>query len=210
MTDFIDTHRPLAPLSPADKIYIQNNFHTLEELCLSRPNQPAGYRSQIRAGLLPLPTYAVDGREMYPADFFVFPDSVGSLGDQLKKEFFARYQRIAEPYGQQISEAQIGEEFASYLSGEYGVCLRWVTPETIFLKGLAMGRIDELLSEPNPGDTEWSGALRSWVNRLDAMEREFAGCDTARFGNLPSRVRYIDHVRAKYPDCFTMAAIMRE
>ena len=39
-----------------------------------------------------------------------------------------------------------------------------------------MGRIDELLNEPNPGDTQWSAALRSWVNRLDAMEREFAPC----------------------------------
>jgi hypothetical protein len=117
---------------------------------------------------------------------------------------------MAESYGQQISEAQIGEEFASYLSGEYGVCLRWVTPETIFLKGLAMGRIDELVSKPIPGDTEWSAALRSWINRLDAMEREFAPCDTARFGSLPSRVRYIDNVRAKYPDCFTMAAIPKE
>jgi hypothetical protein len=207
MTDFIDTYRPLPPLSPADKIYIRSNFHPLEELCLGRPNKPADYRSQIRAGLLPLPTYAVDGIEMYPVDFFVFPDSVGSLGDQLKKQFFVQYQRMAESYGQQIPEAQIREEFASYLSGEYGVCLRWVTPETIFLKGLAMGKIDELLSEPNPGNTEWSAALRSWINRLDAMEREFAPCDTARFGSLPSRVRYIDNVRAKYPDCFTAPPI---
>ena len=74
MTNFIDTYRPLPPLSPADKIYIQSNFYTLEELCLSRPHKPADYRSQIRSGLLPLPTYAVDGLEMYPADFFVFPD----------------------------------------------------------------------------------------------------------------------------------------
>ena len=42
---------------------------------------------------------------------------------------------------------------------------------------------------------------------LDAMEREFAPCDTARFGSLPSRVRYIDNVRATYPDCFTAPAI---
>jgi hypothetical protein len=207
MTNFIDTYRPLPPLSPADKIYIRSNFYTLEELCLSRPNQPADYRSQIRAGLLPLPTYVIDGIEMYPADLFVFPDSVGSLGDQLKKEFFARYQRTAGCYGQQISEAQIGEEFASYLNGEYGACLRSVTPETIFLKGLTMRKIDELRNEPNPGDTQWSAALRSWVNRLDGMEREFAPCDSARFGSLPSRVRYIDNARAKYPDCFTMAAM---
>ncbi len=203
MTDFIDTYRPLPPLSAADKIYIGSNFHRLEELCLSRPTKPVDYRSQIRAGLLPLPAYTVDGIEMYPADFFVFPDSVGSLGDQLKEEFYARYQRTAGAYGQQIPYAQVDEEFASYLSGEYAVCLRWVTPETIFLKGLAMGKIDELLREPDPGDTQWSAALHSWINRLDAMERAFAPCDTARFGTLPSRVRYIDNVRAKYPDCLS-------
>jgi Family of unknown function (DUF6058) len=66
-----------------------------------------------------------------------------------------------------------------------------------------MGKIDELLSEPNAGDSEWSAALRSWVNRLDAMEREFAPCDTARFGSLPSRVRYIANVRAKYSACLS-------
>jgi Family of unknown function (DUF6058) len=171
MTDLICTYRPLPPLSPADKIYIRSNFHTLEELCLSRPDKPADCRSQIRARLLPLPTYAIE--------------------------------RMAESYGQQSPEVQIGEEFASYLSGEYRVCLRWVTPETIFLKGLAMGKIDELLSEPNAGDSEWSAALRSWVNRLDAMEREFAPCDTARFGSLPSRVRYIANARAKYSACLS-------
>ncbi|MBV8278280.1 MAG: hypothetical protein JO170_23890 [Verrucomicrobia bacterium] len=207
MTDFIETHRPSPQLSPADKTYIGSNFHRLEELCLSRPKKPADYRSQIRAGLLPLPPYVVHGIEMYPADFFVFPDSVGSIGDQLKKEFSARYRRTAESYGEQIPEAHIGEEFAAYLSGEYAVCLRWVTPETILLKGLAMRRIDELQSDPSPGDAQWSAALRYWVNRLDAMEREFAPCDRARFGSLPSRVRYIDNVRAKYPDCFTVGAI---
>ena len=96
---------------------------------------------------------------------------------------------------------------AQRLAEPIGVCLRWVTPETIFLKGLALGKIDELLSEPNPGNTEWSAALRSWINRLDAMEREFAPCDTARFGSLPSRVRYFDNVKAKYPDCFTAPPI---
>ena len=205
MTDFIETYRPLRPLSPADKTYIASNFHRLEELCLHRQNTPADYRSQIREGLLPLPPYAVDGFEMYPADFFVFPDSVGSLGATMKKEFFARYRRTAEAYGEQISEEQMEEEYAGYLSGEYAVCLRWVTPETIFLKGLAMARIGELFGEPTPGNTQWSAGLRTWVNWLDGMEREFAPCDTARFGSLPTRVRYIDNARAKYPDCFTVA-----
>jgi hypothetical protein len=37
---------------------------------------------------------------------------------------------------------------------------------------------------------------------LDGLEREFAPCDTARFGSLPSRVRYIKNVREKFPSCF--------
>jgi hypothetical protein len=201
MSDSIDTYRPLPPLSPADKTYIERNFYRLDALCLGRPKPLADYRSQIRGGFLPLPPYVVDGIEMYAADLFVFPDSVGMLGDPLKKEFFARYQRTAQSYGQQIDEAQIGEEYEGYLSGEYAVCLRWVTPETIFLKGLAMSRIDGLLGEPNPADPDWSAALRAWVNRLDAMERQFAPCDTARFGSLPSRVRYIDNVTEKYSYC---------
>ncbi|HEX4201668.1 MAG TPA: hypothetical protein VHY59_09145, partial [Chthoniobacterales bacterium] len=63
----------------------------------------------------------------------------------------------------------------------------------------------DLVPSASPG--LWSVTLRSWTSRLDAMEREFAPCDTARFGSLPSRVRYIDNVRAKYPDCFTAPAI---
>jgi hypothetical protein len=206
MSDFIDTYRPLPALSRADKSYIERNFYRLEELCLGRPKTPADYRSQIRGGRLPRPTYVMDGIEFYPADFFVLLDSAGSIGDQLKREFAARYQRTAESHGQVVSEGQIEEEYAAYLSGEYGVCLRWVTPETIFLKGLAMARIDELMGHPRPADTEWSDALRSWVSRLDALEREFAPCDTERFGSLPSRVRYIDRTREKYPESFSISA----
>jgi hypothetical protein len=203
MTDSIGTYRPLPPLSFADKIYIERNFYKLEELCLARPRTAADYRSQIRDGLLPLPTYVVDGIEMYPADFFVFPDSVGALGVQMKDEFFARYRRSAESYNDRESEEGVAAEYDAYLSGEYAVCLRWVTPETIFLKEFIVARIGELLAGPNPADAQWSAALRTWVNRLDSMEREFAPCDTARFGSLPSRVRCIDQVREKFPDCFS-------
>lgn len=202
MTDSIGTFRPLPLLSLADKTYIKSNFYKLEELCLGRPRTAAEYRSLIREQLLPLPTYLVDGIEMYPADFFVFPDSAGTPGAQMKAEFFARYRRSAESYHDRVSEERLAEEYAGYLSGEYGVCLRWVTPETIYLKEHIMTRISELLGDPKPADARWSGALRTWVNRLDSMEREFAPCDTERFGVLPSRVRYIDQVRERFPDCF--------
>ena len=72
MTDFIATHSPLPVLANEDRTYIQDNFSTLEELCLGRTGTPAEYRSEIREGLLPRPAYVVDGIEMYPADFSCF------------------------------------------------------------------------------------------------------------------------------------------
>jgi hypothetical protein len=105
----------LPVLTNEDRTYIADNFYTLEELCLGRTGTPAEYRSQIRAGL-PRPAYVVDGTEMYPADFFLFPDSVGSLGARMKDEFGARYVRAAKAYGDSPSEDRIASEYASYLS----------------------------------------------------------------------------------------------
>jgi len=123
----------------------------------------------------------------------------------MKDEFSARYVRAAKVYGDSPSEDRIANEYASYLSGEYAVCLRFLSPETIFLKEFAIAKIQELLATPNPSDADWSAALRNWVTRLDGMEREFAPCDTARFGSLPSRVKYIKNVRKKFPSCFLSA-----
>ncbi|HEX3444050.1 MAG TPA: DUF6058 family natural product biosynthesis protein, partial [Chthoniobacterales bacterium] len=140
----------------------------------------------LREGQLPRPAYVLD--EMYPGDFFLFPDSAGGFGAPMKDEFAARYIRAAAAYADSPSEERIEAEYAAYLSGEYAVCLRFVSPETIFLKEFAITKIQELLTAPKPSDADWSAALRNWVTRLDGMEREFAPCDTARFGSLPSRV----------------------
>jgi hypothetical protein len=201
MTDFIATYRPLPPLTPEDRTYINNNFYTLEELCLCRNGTPKEYRSQIREGLLPLPTYIVDGIEMYAGDFFAFPDSVGGL-TRMQDEFSDRYTRTAGAYCDPLSQDRVAEEYTAYLSGEYAVCLRFVSPESIFLKEFAVTKIHALLDTPDPGNAAWSKALRTWVNRLYGMEREFAPCDTARFGTLPTRVRYIDTVKMEFPTCF--------
>jgi hypothetical protein len=66
---------------------------------------------------------------MYRADFFLFPDSVGSLGARMKDEFAARYARAAKVYGDSPSEDRIASEYATYLSGEYAVCLGFLSPE---------------------------------------------------------------------------------
>jgi hypothetical protein len=49
MSDFIATHRPLPTLTPEDRTYIQNNFYTLEELCLGRKGTPAEYPDRSEA-----------------------------------------------------------------------------------------------------------------------------------------------------------------
>jgi Family of unknown function (DUF6058) len=151
---------------------------------------------------LPRPAYVVDGTEMYPADFFLFPDSAGSLGSALRDEFVARYLKTAKTYGETPTQADLAKEYGEYLSGEYAVCLRLVLPETIFLKGFAIAEIEELLATPDLNDPDWSANLRTWVNRLDGLEREFAPCDTLRFGSVSTRVRYIEKARAAFPSCF--------
>jgi hypothetical protein len=60
-------------LTRADVDYIRANYFTLEELCASRKESPDEVSPLIRAGRLPRPAYVLDdGREMFPADYFVF------------------------------------------------------------------------------------------------------------------------------------------
>jgi Family of unknown function (DUF6058) len=199
--DVISTSTPLPELSPEDEAYIRGEFFPLEDLCLGRQGHASDYRNRIRSGELPLPTYVIDSVEYYPSDYFLFPDSI-EPGSNIKEAFFARYQRIAAAYNESPSTNRVKQEYEGYLSGEYGVCLKTVTPETIFLKGFVMARIDELFENPEPFDQTWRSKLRGLVYRLDGLERQFAPCDTARFGSLPSRVRYIDRARKEYPEAF--------
>jgi hypothetical protein len=201
MLDVIPTFRPLPKLNPKDEAYIRGEFFTLEELCLGRRGHPSEYRNKIRSRELPLPTYIIDSVEYYPSDYFLFPDSV-EPASEMKGAFFARYLRIASAYNGAPSDDVLTEEYESYLSGEYGVCLKTLTPETVFLKGFAMAQIDGLFANPKTSDAEWHAQLRAWVYRLDELERQFAPCDTERFGSLPSRVRYIDRAKAEYPEVF--------
>jgi uncharacterized protein DUF6058 len=201
MLEAISTFRPLPELTAEDETYIRGEFFSLEDLCLGRQPHPSDYRKKIRSRELPLPTYVIDSAEYYPADYFLFPDSVES-GSNMREAFLARYRRIAAAYNESPSTNFVNQEYEAYLSGEYGVCLKTVTPETIFLKGFVMARIDELFEKPKPFDETWRSKLRGLVNRLDGLERQFASCDTGRFGSLPSRVRYIDRAGKEHPEAF--------
>jgi Family of unknown function (DUF6058) len=89
-------------------------------------------------------------------------------------------------------------EWDGYTSGEYGVCLRQVTPETIFLKERLVTLLEEQLTDARPEEEAWRARLSERVRALDALERPFTTCDRFRFGRPSSRERLIDEPRKRY------------
>ena len=95
------------------------------------------------------------------------------------------------------------DEWEAYLSGEYGVCLREVSPEAIMRKVALMGRVERLVDAQAAADPQWASALRDAVDELDALERPFApDYDRLRFGGPSSRDRLITATRERFPTVF--------
>jgi hypothetical protein len=157
-------------------------------------------RLLIEQRQLPRPSYTLDdGTEMVPPDYFRLYDEVGP--DGVAEFFRSRLAEAAERFGISCDEAMLNDEYEGYLSGEYGVCLRDVTPETICAKGFHMGTIERLLEEPRPADDDWRNALAGSVDALDRLERQFAEFDRVRWGSV-SRDRLVTAVRERYPEAF--------
>ena len=192
-------------LTPADVEYIRAGFIPLDELCRDRGYEPAQVHSHIDAGRLPRPSYVLDdGTEMVPHDYFDLAEEAGGT-ERLREEFMRRYSIAASR--EQVALEPPEAEWEAYLSGEYGVCLRAVTPETIVRKSALVAELDTLLSEPRPEDTGWAARLQSRVGELDELEREFApSYDRIRFGGPSSRDRLITAARERYPDLFRPAS----
>jgi len=192
-------------LSDADVEYIRSGFVELEELCRHTARDPAAVRAEIEARLLPRPSYLLDdGTEMVPPDYFALADEAGG-GHRLRERFIERYERAvaAEPGVPATAE----EEWDAYLSGEYGVCLKHVTPESILRKAALISSIEALLTRPDPEGPEWAARLRAAVDELDALERRFAAFDRIRFGGPSSRDRLITATRRAYPAIFERASV---
>jgi hypothetical protein len=190
-------------LSDADVEYIRSGFVELDELSRRTSRDPESVRAEIAAGRLPRASYVLDdGAEMVPADFFALADEAGGP-DELHARFLERYERAAatDPAGADDPE----EEWQAYLSGEYGVCLKQVTPEGIVRKGALIAGIEALLAEPRPDDAGWADGLREAVDELDALERQFTAYDRIRFGAPSSRDRLITATRDTYPSVFERA-----
>ena len=189
-------HRPHPVLQGDDLRYVCAGYLPLEEVA-HREGIDAGRLGRwIETGCLPRPAYLLpDGVPMFPADLLALVRSAGGI-DALPRHFARRTQLAARMvgFGPNTREAH----WEDYLSGEYGVCLRQVTPETLVLKEMLVERIGRQLEEPRPDDSRWRSALGFQVLGLDALLRPFAGVDRARFGRPTSRERLVDDPRRRW------------
>jgi len=181
------------PLLPEDLRYIRAHFVPLEAVCAERVED---LRCHVRARRIPAATYVLDdGTGMYPPDYLTLIDDAGGI-DGLRGHFIDRYRRAAGPG---VTDAELIQEWEGYLTGEYGACLRRVTPENIYEKETLVRSLTSLLGAPRTEDSAWCARLRREVSRLDELVRAFAPCDRKRFGGPVSRDRLITDPRARYP-----------
>lgn len=193
---------PMNQLTAVDIEYIRREYRSLETLCEGRREKPEEVRDHIAAGRLPSPTYVLpDGTGMFPEDYFVLLDEAGSI-DELASTFERLYVAAAAAHGQGATREQVEAEWQGYLTGHYGVCLRRVTPENIYVKESLVVRLERHIAEPRPSDEGWRKELREMVAQLDALEREFAPYDRIRFGGPVSRDRLITAPRERYREAF--------
>jgi hypothetical protein len=196
----------MATYTDADVEYIRANYLTLEELCADRPESAADVAELIDRRALPRPSYVLDdGTGMYPDDYFALPDAAGGPGE-LPAHFATRYRAACA--ANDLGAGDLAADWAAYLDGVYGVCLRAVTPETIVRKTVLVASLCRLLVLAEPREARWREAIRTQVAELDALEREFApdydrGEERSR---LPTRDLLIGEARERFPGVFTEAA----
>jgi hypothetical protein len=197
----------MASFTESDIRYVITEYRTLDELLDSRAETAAQVGALIAGGRLPQPTYVLpSGEARFPPDYFALADEAGGVG-ALPARFRARY--LAAAAGVPTAAADADEDWAGYLCGRFGVCLRSVTPEAMVAKNRLVRRIEELVAAAAEADPAWRTELRGTVDALDALERPFTDFDRERWGDT-SRDRHIDGVRARYPIVFTEGAEGRE
>lgn len=195
--------QPEPNLSDSDIRYVLAEYRTLDQLCAGRTQDVAEVRALIAEGRLPRPTYVLpSGEPRFPPDYFALVDDAGGV-DALPARFRARYLAAAasSPSPSPSPAADADEDWAGYLTGEFGVCLRAVTPEAMAEKNRLIRRIETLTGTPAEGDGGWRAELRAAVDALDRIERPFTDFDRQRWGDT-SRGRHIDRVRERYPAAF--------
>jgi hypothetical protein len=188
-----------AAFTDNDLAYLRSTFTTLREICAGRRETLDEIRDLIARRKLPRPSYVLDdGTEFVPRDYFALVDEGGGV-DGLRREYERRYRATLRRYGLPFDEDLFERRWEQYLDGISGICMRDVTPETIIRKRMLIDAIEALVSDARPDDDRWATALRSSVDELDSIEKEFApDHDRAQF--VPTRDTYIRDVRARYPN----------
>jgi hypothetical protein len=181
--------------------YVRANFCTLDELCADTGYSPSEIREAIDCELLPKASCTLpDGTEMYPPDYLLFVEEAGGP-EQVYAYFVERY-RAAREFQAGQTDA-LDEVWRGYLDGAYGLCLRSVTPEAIVRRDTLVSRICELLILSRPGDADWRDSLRTAVEELDALGREFSPLwDRVRFGRLTTRDLVVYAAIEHFPEVF--------
>jgi len=193
----------LPALGADDVAYVRRDFLTLAAACAWRGETADQVRRLISERRLPRPTYLLPDRtEMVPPDYFELHDAAGGVGP-LPAWFARRLGEELTARAMDASAAHIEEEWTAYLAGEYGACLRRVSPAAIAEKARLIASIEDLVAGARRGDVAWRAALRRDVDLLDGMVREFARWDRLRFGGPLSRDRLITAVRERHADLWS-------
>jgi hypothetical protein len=197
----------MVSFTESDIRYVLTEYRSLDELCDGRAESAAEIRALISDGRLPHATYVLpSGEARFPPDYFALVDEAGGV-DALPARFRARYLAAAAP--SPTADADADEDWGGYLSGQFGVCLRSVTPESMAAKNRLIRLIERLVAVPAEADPAWRSELRATVDALDALERPFTDFDRQRWGDT-SRLRHIERVRARFAVAFEDAAEGRE
>jgi hypothetical protein len=189
-------HRPHPVLEGADLRYVLEEFLSLDQLALREGLDRRRLEGWIEEGALPRSAYVLpDGTAMFPPDLFALAHAAGGV-DALPAHFARRTELAACLMGVGANTRE--SDWEDYLSGEYGICLRQVTPETLVLKETLVERIGKALEAPRPDDPRWRNALAFQIDGLDSLIRPFARVDAERFGRQTSRERLVDAPRRRW------------
>jgi hypothetical protein len=189
-------HRPHPVLQDDDLRYVCEAYLPVEAIARREGLDAEALRGWIDAGRLPRPAYLLpDGTPMFPPDLLALAHSAGGIA-ALEEHFATRTELAARMVG--VASATRESDWEDYLSGEYGICLRQVTPETLLLKEVLVERIGHALENPQVDDPRWRRALVFQIDGLDALLRPFARVDRIRFGRPTSRERLVDGPKRRW------------
>lgn len=177
-----------------DVVYITSHF--VDAVTLAAGRSSVDGVLALAGTSLPAASYRLaDGSSWFARDWWRSHDDAGGAAG-IRALFTRRYRAAARALD---FAGDLDGDWDAYLAGQFGVCLRDVTPETIVWKEWLVVRIGAALDDARPDDPRWLDRTGADIAMLDGIEKPFAICDRARFGGTTSRDRLITAARARYP-----------